>query len=79
MSPIIHVARVRTPKLFFHQGRDPRFLVGESEWMHVALRLEGAESKLAIVSEESHEFDNAAGAYPGRLRLIMDWFDAHRR
>jgi dipeptidyl aminopeptidase/acylaminoacyl peptidase len=47
--------------------------------MHVALRLEGAESKLAIFPEESHELDKAASAYPERLRPIMDRFDAHRR
>ena len=79
MSPIYHVASVRTPTLFFHGGRDQRCPVGESERMHLALRLQGVESKLAIFPEESHEFDNAASAYPERLRLIMDWFDAHRR
>jgi dipeptidyl aminopeptidase/acylaminoacyl peptidase len=79
MSPINHVAGVRTPTLFFHGGRDQRCPVGESERMHLALRLEGVESKLAIFPDESHEFDHAASAYPERLRLIMDWFDAHRR
>jgi len=79
MSPINQVASVRTPTLFFHGGRDQRCPVGESERMYLALRLEGVESKLAIFPEESHEFDNAASAYPERLRLIMDWFDAHRR
>ncbi len=78
MSPINHVARVQTPTLFFHGGRDQRCPVGESERMYLALRLEGVESKLAIFPEESHEFDTAASAYPERLRLIMDWFDAHR-
>jgi len=26
-----------------------------------------------------HDLSTAASAYPERLRLIMDWFDAHRR
>ncbi len=39
----------------------------------------GIEAKLAIFPEESHDFSNRAGAYPDRIRLIMDWFDAHRR
>jgi dipeptidyl aminopeptidase/acylaminoacyl peptidase len=79
MSPINHVARVRTATLFFHGGRDQRCPVGESERQYLALRLEGVQSTLAIFPEESHEFDHAASAYPERLCLIMDWFDGHRR
>jgi len=37
------------------------------------------ESKLAIFPEDAHGFDHAASAYPERLRLVMDWFDQHRR
>jgi hypothetical protein len=39
----------------------------------------GGGIEIGDLSRESHDFDDAASAYPERLRLIMDWFDAHRR
>lgn len=47
--------------------------------MYLALRLLGVETKLALFPHENHNFDHTASHYPERLRLVIDWFDAHRR
>jgi acylaminoacyl-peptidase len=76
-SPMSFIRNVRTPTLFFHGENDWRCPTAESERMYLALRLLGVDSKLAIFKGENHDFDHAASSYPERLRIVMDWFDAH--
>ena len=79
LSPITHVRNVKTPTLFYHGLADYRCPTPESERMYLALRLLGVETKLALFPNENHNFDHAASHYPASERLVLDWFDAHRK
>jgi dipeptidyl aminopeptidase/acylaminoacyl peptidase len=79
ISPFTYVKNVKTPTLFLHGLADYRCPVPESERMYLALRLLGVETKLALFPGENHDFDARASHYPERLRLVIDWFDAHRK
>ena len=79
LSPFTFVKNVRTPTLFYHGLEDYRCPVPESERMYLALRLRGVETMLALFPGENHSFDSKASHRRERLRLVMDWFDRHRR
>ncbi len=78
-SPMTWVERVTTPTIFLHGAEDHICPVGESERMYLALALRGIPTRLVIFPGENHNFDAQASSYPLRSRLVLEWFDAHRR
>jgi acylaminoacyl-peptidase len=78
-SPMTHIARVTTPTIFLHGAEDHICPVGESERMYLAIKLRGIDTQLVIFPGENHNFDAKASSYGLRTRMILDWFDLHRR
>ena len=79
LSPIFYMGNAKTPTLFLHGMADYRCPVPESERMYLALRLLGVETKLALFPDENHDFSNKPSHNAEYMRLILDWFDTHRR
>ncbi len=76
ISPINHVARVRTPLLVLHGATDARVPIGETEQMVEALRERGMPVEYIRFEDEGHGFMRRANrlkAYPA----IADFL--HRR
>jgi dipeptidyl aminopeptidase/acylaminoacyl peptidase/imidazolonepropionase-like amidohydrolase len=78
-SPMTYITQVTTPTIFLHGGQDWICPAAESERMYTALRLLGVEAKLVIFPDENHNFDARASSYPERSRMVLDWFDQHRK
>jgi acylaminoacyl-peptidase len=79
VSPIFHIANAKTPTLFLHGMEDHRDPVSESERMYLALRLLKVETKLALFPGESHGLDAVASHQREYMRLVIEWFDQHRK
>lgn len=88
MSPLAHVAGVRTPTLILHGGADLRCPVGQAQQWHTALRRRGVPTRLVLYPGASHLFllPDAAplstedGRPSHRLdynRRVVDWVVEH--
>ncbi|MFI6928221.1 alpha/beta fold hydrolase [Nonomuraea spiralis] len=75
MSPITHVADVRTPTLLLHGGADVRCPLDQARQWHTALRELGVQTEIVIYPEASH---NMLFNSPPRFRRdynarVVDW------
>ncbi|MFL6122945.1 serine hydrolase [Actinophytocola sp.] len=79
MSPLTHVADVRTPTLVLHGAADMRCPVGQAQQWHTALRERGVPTRLVVYPDASHLFI-LTGPPSQRLdfnRRILDWVEQH--
>lgn len=68
MSPLTHVAAVRTPTLVLHGAADDRCPVGQAEQWFTALRTLGREVELVLYPDAGHLF-----VLQGRPSHRADW------
>ena len=79
MSPLTHVADVRTPTLLLHGATDLTCPVGQAQQWHTALRERGVPTRLVIYPDASHLFI-LTGPPSQRLdfnRRVLDWVERH--
>jgi dipeptidyl aminopeptidase/acylaminoacyl peptidase/CubicO group peptidase (beta-lactamase class C family) len=79
MSPLSHVADVRTPTLLIHGATDLTCPVGQAQQWHTALRERGVPTRLVVYPDASHPFI-LTGLPSQRLDLnhhILDWLEQH--
>ena len=73
LSPLTHLAAVRTPMLLIHGDRDTNVPTAESVRAHDALRQAGVPTELLLLPGEGHTIVGAQGrarAGAGRGRLV---------
>ncbi|HEY4456069.1 MAG TPA: S9 family peptidase [Pseudonocardiaceae bacterium] len=79
-SPLHHADAITTPMLLLHGENDYRCPIEQSEQLFVALRRHGREAKFVRFPGGAHSW--AVVGRPDhritRLRMILEWFDAHR-
>ena len=68
MSPLTHVAAVRTPTLILHGAADDRCPVGQAEQWFTALRTLGCEVEMVLYPDAAHLF-----VLQGRPSHRADW------
>ena len=75
VSPLAHVARIRTPILLMHSEDDLRCPISQAEEMFVALRVLGRDVELVRFLGESHGLSRSGRPHNRieRLRRILDW------
>lgn len=81
MSPMAHVARVRTPTLIVHGAADLRCPVDQAKQWHTALRERGVPTRLVLYPDGSHLFI-LEGKPSHRLdfnRRVVDWVEQYAR
>jgi dipeptidyl aminopeptidase/acylaminoacyl peptidase/CubicO group peptidase (beta-lactamase class C family) len=79
MSPLTHVADVRTPTLLLHGGADVRCPIGQAQQWHTALRERGVPTRLVVYPNASHVFI-LVGPPSQRLDFnhrVVDWVEQH--
>jgi dipeptidyl aminopeptidase/acylaminoacyl peptidase/CubicO group peptidase (beta-lactamase class C family) len=79
MSPLTHVAEVRTPTLVLHGESDLTCPVGQAQQWHTALRERGVPTRLAVYPNASHAFI-LVGPPSQRLDYnyrVLDWLEQH--
>ncbi|MFI5953970.1 serine hydrolase [Cryptosporangium sp. NPDC051539] len=79
MSPLTHVADVRTPTLVLHGAEDRTCPVGQAQQWHTALRQLGVPTRLVVYPEASHAFI-LLGPPSQRIdynRRVVDWLEEH--
>jgi dipeptidyl aminopeptidase/acylaminoacyl peptidase len=79
MSPMAHVARVRTPTLIVHGAADLRCPVDQAKQWHTALRERGVPTRLVLYPDASHLFI-LEGKPSHRLdfnRRVVDWVEQY--
>jgi dipeptidyl aminopeptidase/acylaminoacyl peptidase len=79
LSPIAHVASVRTPLLLLHGEEDHRCPVSQAEETFTALRLLGREVEMVRFAGEGHGMSRCGRPHNRleRLRCITGWLDRH--
>ena len=75
-SPLKHVARVRTPVMFFHGENDNDVPIAESEQFYIALKDVGVETIMVRYPREGHGIREARHQVDVVERSI-DWYEAH--
>ena len=79
MSPLTHVAQVRTPTLIVHGAADVRCPVGQAEQWHTALRERGVPARMVLYPEASHLFI-VNGKPSHRIdfnQRVVDWVEQY--
>ncbi|GAA0239836.1 serine hydrolase [Cryptosporangium japonicum] len=79
MSPLTHVADVRTPTLLLHGADDLTCPVGQAQQWHTALRQLGVPTRLVVYPGASHAFV-LLGPPSQRVdygRRLVDWITEH--
>jgi dipeptidyl aminopeptidase/acylaminoacyl peptidase len=79
MSPLTHVAAVRTPTLVLHGAADDRCPVGQAEQWFTALRTLGREVELVLYPEASHLFvlQGRPSHRADYCSRVVDWVVRH--
>ena len=79
MSPLTHVAEVRTPTLVLHGEADDRCPVGQAEQWFTALRTLGRDVEMVLYPEASHLFvlQGRPSHRADWNRRIVDWVVRH--
>ncbi|MDX8049907.1 LpqB family beta-propeller domain-containing protein [Lentzea sp. BCCO 10_0798] len=79
LSPLTHVADVRTPTLIYQGARDERCPVGQAEQWFTALRQNGVPAKLVLYPDESHLFilNGKPSHREDFNRRVVDWVREH--
>ncbi len=77
LSPLMHVAKVRTPTLIEHQELDYRCPLSQAEQWYAALKRCGVPTKLLIYPNESHGMSRNGQPKHRIARLTnnLAWFD----
>ncbi len=75
-SPIMHVARARTPTLILHGAEDRCTPLGQAEELFKALVLNGVETELVVYPREGHGFREREHALDAERRTVA-WFARH--
>ena len=79
LSPLTHVADVRTPTLIIQGADDLRCPVGQAQQWHAALRARGVPTRLVLYPGGSHLF--ILGGPPSHRidfnERIVDWLEQH--
>jgi dipeptidyl aminopeptidase/acylaminoacyl peptidase/CubicO group peptidase (beta-lactamase class C family) len=79
MSPLTHVADVRTPTLVIHGAADLTCPVGQAQQWHTALRERDVPTRLVVYPDASHAFI-LTGPPSQRLdynHRVLDWLEQH--
>ncbi|MFG1922989.1 serine hydrolase [Cryptosporangium sp. NPDC048952] len=79
MSPLTHVADVRTPTLLLHGANDLTCPIGQAQQWHTALRQLGVPTRLVVYPDASHAFI-LLGPPSQRVdygRRVVDWLEEH--
>jgi len=78
-SPLRLAPNVKTPVLIIHSMNDYRCWLDQAVQWFTALRLHGAEARLALFPEESHDLSRSGKPRHRvkRLELILDWLGRH--
>jgi dipeptidyl aminopeptidase/acylaminoacyl peptidase len=79
MSPMAHVARVRTPTLIVHGAADLRCPADQAKQWHTALRERGVPTRLVLYPDASHLFilDGRPSHRLDFNRRVADWAEQY--
>lgn len=79
MSPMTHVARVRTPTLILHGAADLRCPVDQAKQWHTALRERGVPTRLVLYPDGSHLFilDGKPSHRLDFNRSVVNWVEQY--
>jgi dipeptidyl aminopeptidase/acylaminoacyl peptidase/CubicO group peptidase (beta-lactamase class C family) len=79
MSPLTHVADVRTPTLVLHGALDLTCPVGQAQQWHTALRERGVPTRLVVYPDAAHPFilDGPPSQRLDYNRRVLDWLEEH--
>jgi dipeptidyl aminopeptidase/acylaminoacyl peptidase len=76
ISPLTHVAKIKTPLLIEHQEQDLRCPIEQAEQLYVALKVLGQTVEMIRYPGESHGMSRTGKPWHRvhRLEAILDWF-----
>jgi dipeptidyl aminopeptidase/acylaminoacyl peptidase len=77
ISPLAHVATIRTPLLIQHSENDIRTTIGQAEALFTALRTLRRPVRLVRVPEETHELTRSGTPFRRveNLEIVRGWFE----